>query len=319
VEFRSIVSPEWVFTDDDDVALHNDAYSPFTGDTNEFVASAAVAPASVEEIQSIVRAANHYKIPLYAISTGKNLGYGGSAPRLSGSVVLDLKRMNKTIEINETEALALVEPGVSYFQLYDYIRENKLKLWIDCPDPGWGSPIGNALDHVTGYTRYRDHFDAHCGMEVVLPSGDLVRPGMGAMPGSRAWQSFRYGCGSIVDGLFSQSNMGIVTKMGFWLMPEPEASIEIEISVPRHDDIHPFIATLFKLHVQGVIDTAFGIDSPLFSSLYPDATEFSCSFAIPDPEPAVWDAMAREKDVASWRSRFWMHGAKLCCGHNGLI
>ena len=106
---------------------------------------------------------------------------------LSGSVVLDLKRMNRILEVDERNAYALVEPGVSYFDLYRHIEERGLKLWIDCPDPGWGSVIGNALDHGVGYTMnpYRDHLDAHCGIEVVTGDGELVRTGMGALPGSR--------------------------------------------------------------------------------------------------------------------------------------
>ena len=63
--------------------------------------------------------------------------------------------MNRILEVNERNASALVEPGVSYFDLYRYIQERKLKLWIDCPDPGWGSVIGNALDHGGGYTMNR--------------------------------------------------------------------------------------------------------------------------------------------------------------------
>ena len=74
------VGKEWVFTSDEDVALYRDAYSPFWGEPEERVASAAVAPDTVEEVQKIVKTANEYKIPLYPISTGKNLGYGGSAP-----------------------------------------------------------------------------------------------------------------------------------------------------------------------------------------------------------------------------------------------
>ena len=98
---------------------------------------------------------------------------------LSGSVVLDLKRMNRILEVNERNACALVEPGVSYFDLYRYIQERGLKLWIDCPDPGWGSVVGNALDHGAGYTMnpYRDHFAAQCGMEVVTGAGDLYAAG----------------------------------------------------------------------------------------------------------------------------------------------
>ena len=112
----------------------------------------AVAPETVEQVQAIVRIANQFSIPIYTISTGRNLAYGGSAPVLSGSVVLDLKRMNRVLEVNEKNAFALVEPGVSYFDLYRHIREKGLKLWIDCPEPGWGSPVGNALDRGAGST-----------------------------------------------------------------------------------------------------------------------------------------------------------------------
>ena len=126
-----------------------DAYSPFQGEPEERIASAAVAPYTRGGgAGGRARPRTHYRIPLYPISTGKNLGYGGSAPYLSGSVVLDLKRMNRMLEVSEKNAYALVEPGVSYFDLYRYIQEHKLKVWIDCPDPGWGSLIGNALDRA---------------------------------------------------------------------------------------------------------------------------------------------------------------------------
>jgi len=76
-DFEKAVGSQWVFTSDADVALYRDAYSPFQGEPEERTASAAVAPYTVEEVQAVVRAANTYKIPLYTISTGKNLGYGG--------------------------------------------------------------------------------------------------------------------------------------------------------------------------------------------------------------------------------------------------
>jgi len=96
----------------------------------------------------------------------------------------------------------LVEPGVSYFDLYNYIQEHKLKVWIDPPDPGWGSPVGNSLERGGGRTPMRDHFANHCGMEVVLANGEVMRTGMGAMPGSKTWQQYRYGFGPYVDGMF---------------------------------------------------------------------------------------------------------------------
>ena len=174
-------------------------------------------------MQAVVRVANKYKIPLYAISTGKNFAYGGPSPNVRGSVTVDLKRMNRVLEVDEKQGYALVEPGVSYFDLYRHLQDNKIRLWPDVPDPGWGSVMGNALDRGAGYTsfQYRNHFDAHCGMEVVLGTGDIVRTGMGALPGNNTWQLFKYGFGPYVDGMFTQSNFGVVTKMGIWLMPEP--------------------------------------------------------------------------------------------------
>ena len=76
--FKAAIGAEWVFTSDEDVALYRDAYSPLMGEPEERVASAAVAPASVEEVQAVVKIANALRVPLYPISTGRNLGYGGS-------------------------------------------------------------------------------------------------------------------------------------------------------------------------------------------------------------------------------------------------
>ncbi len=167
--------------------------------------------------------------------------------------------------MSEESAHALVEPGVSYFDLYRHIREKGLKLWVDVPDPGWGSPIGNALDHGGGRTPlpYRDHFDAHCGMEVVLANGQVVRTGMGAVPGSPLWLQTKYGPGPLLDGIFSQSNFGIVTKMGFWLMPEPEASMSGRIRVPHHDDIVPLVRILSQLMYSNIVDCNFTLQSPV--------------------------------------------------------
>lgn len=53
--------------------------------------------------------------------------------------MLDLQRMKKIIEVNEESAFAIVEPGVSFFDLFDYVKDNNLKLWISCPAIGWGS------------------------------------------------------------------------------------------------------------------------------------------------------------------------------------
>jgi len=316
--FEATVGKDWVFTSQEDTDLYRDAYSPFWGEPEEKFVSAAVAPASTEEVQAVMRIANKYKIPIYPISTGKNLGYGGSAPVLSGSVVLDLKRMNRILEVDEKNAFALVEPGVSYFDLYRYIDERGLKVWVDCPDPGWGSVIGNALDRGGGYTNalYRNHFDAHCGMEVVLPNGELLRTGMGALPGAKTWQQYKSGFGPWIDGLFSQTSLGVVTKMGFWLMPQPEAYLSGTVTVFRRDDLIPLVEIMTRLENQEIYTGMPLFGSTLLGGLEPGDTqrrpppaEVSAILARPgEPDWAALERFGRDKGTGFWGCRFQFYG-----------
>ena len=308
-QFRNAIGSQWVFTADDDVATYKDAYSPLWGEPEDATVSAAVAPDNVEQVQEIARIANRYSIPLYTISTGRNLAYGGSAPVYSGSVVLDLKRMNRILEVSEDNAYALVEPGVSYFDLYRYIQERGLKLWIDCPDPGWGSLVGNALDHGAGLTLlpYKDHFNAHCGMEVVLADGRVVRTGMGALPDSKLWQQTKYGAGPLIDGIFSQSNFGIVTKMGFWLMPEPEAALSGRIRVAHHDDVIPLVRILASLMYANQVNCYYSVMSPLFSG--PEDAQAAALWDKPDSGTAAeWDRLAASRGSHFWETTLTFYG-----------
>ncbi|PZU10986.1 FAD-binding oxidoreductase [Sphingomonas sp.] len=311
-EFRTAVGPDWVFTSDEDVALYRDAYSPEWGEPTERLVSAAIAPVEREQVQAIVRTANRYRIPIYPVSTGKNLGYGGSAPNLSGSVVLDLKRMRKIVEVNDKRHFAIVEPGVSYFDLHHHIRANKLRSWIDCPDPGWGSLVGNALDHGVGHTltSYRDHFQSHCGMEIVLPNGELMRTGMAALPGSETWADFRYGFGPHVDGLFGQGNFGVVTKMGFHLMPQPEAYLSREVLLPRRKDIIALTEIVNELEYLGIIGMP-EYSSPLAPFRYTNMdTELKALLARPDSFTTdIVDEFAARRGRAVWAVKLQFYGA----------
>jgi 4-cresol dehydrogenase (hydroxylating) len=287
--FRRIVGKEWVFAGEQ-VASYHDPY-PISNDDSRYKAHAAVAPTSLEQVQEIVKAASVSGVPLWPVSRGKNFAYGGAAPVLSGSVVLDLSRMNRILEVNEKFGYALVEPGVSYFDLYNHIQAKGLKLWLDVPDPGWGSVMGNALDHGVGYTPYGDHFMMQCGMEVVLASGEVVRTGMGAMPGNNTWQLFKYGFGPYVDGLFSQSNFGIVTKMGIWLMPEPPGYRPYLITFQREEDIEQVVEIVRPLRLGNVIQNAGDHPQP----------RARCGDLV-DPEPVFLRARARSRTASPGRS-----------------
>jgi hypothetical protein len=110
---------------------------------------------------------------------------------------------------------------------------------------------------MNSYTPYGDHFANRCGMEVVLPDGSLLRTGMGALPGpngtdNATWTSFQHAYGPSIDGIFSQSNFGIVTKMGFWLMPETGHQSYM-ITFPREDDFEKIVEPLALKRILGNI------------------------------------------------------------------
>ncbi|WP_411152448.1 FAD-binding oxidoreductase [Streptomyces sp. A30] len=302
-----LVGEEHVLTGEEAAAEHRDPYALAGQDTS--VASAVVSPASTEEVQEIVRLANEYRIPLWTVSQGRNNGYGGAAPRVSGSVVVSLRRMNRVLEVNEECGYAVVEPGVRYFDLYEHLQAGGHRLMVSVPDLGWGSVVGNALDHGVGYEVYGDHAASVCGMEVVLPDGDILRTGMGAMTGSKSWHVHTRGFGPSLDDLFKQSNLGIVTKMGVWLLPTPERFAVGSISVPRRADLGPLIDTLRPLMLDRVIDGHPVIANPLqvASTIGPRERWYQKDGPIPDE--AV-DEIARTLGIGHWTVRFSVYGPK---------
>ncbi|OAG02247.1 vanillyl alcohol oxidase [Paraphaeosphaeria sporulosa] len=238
-------------------------------DKTYFVCSAVVAPRGVGEVQELMKLANEFEIPVWPFSIGRNVGYGGAAPRVPGSVGLDMGRhMNRVLKVDVEGAYALVEPGVTFFDLHDHLVKNNLRdqVWIDVPDLGGGSVIGNTIERGVGYTPYGDHWMMHCGLEVVLPSGELVRTGMGALPNPKAdtskpiheqepnesWQLFNYGFGPYNDGIFSQGSVGIVVKMGIWLMKATGYQSYL-ITLPKDSDLHQAVEIIRPLRVNMVL------------------------------------------------------------------
>ncbi|MGH9581395.1 MAG: FAD-binding oxidoreductase, partial [Bryobacteraceae bacterium] len=185
---------------------------------------AILRPGSREEVAECLKIANRFETPLYPISTGKNWGYGSRVPPSNGCVLLDLGRLNRIADFDEDLGYVTVEPGVTQGRLFEFLQERRSSLWMDAtgssPDC---SLIGNAMERGFGHTPYGDHAAHVCGFEVVLPTGETIRTGAARFEQSAAAAVSRWGVGPSLDGLFSQSNLGVVTRMTIWLMPRPEA------------------------------------------------------------------------------------------------
>ena len=245
-----VVGPDHVLTRAEDREAHS-------RDTSMWhrVCSAVVYPGSAEEVARIVKIAAEYKLPIWTYSKGKNWGYGATMGYRDGALILILERMNRIIEVNEELAYAVIEPGVTQKQLDDYLKARNIKLWADCTDSTTeGSVIGNALERGFGYTPYWDHFGHLCGLEVVLANGELVRTGGGA-ENSLTWHTHKWGSGPYIEGLFSQSNFGIVTKAGIWLLPEPESFSSFTCEVKDERDLPAVIDTIRRLALNDVLES----------------------------------------------------------------
>jgi 4-cresol dehydrogenase (hydroxylating) len=246
---RGALGDHAVLTASEELREFRDPYD-YQG-SDEYTGSAVVMPGSTDEVRAVVRIANEHRVPLWTFGQGRNYAYGGPAPRVRGSILLNLRRMNRVLEIDDELAYAVVEPGVRFFDLHDALRGHK--LWPSIPDLGWGSVIGNTLEYGRGYTPYGDHPSTACGMEVVLPDGDLLRTGMGGLTDSRSWHAYQWSFGPNHTGLFHQSNLGIVTKMGVWLMPEPELYLSCWATFDDDESVEPLIDAVRGLMLEGTV------------------------------------------------------------------
>ncbi len=221
-------------------------------------------PTDTAQVQQVVRIAGEHRVPVYPISRGCNWGYGDACPPTDGQILLDLGRMNRIIEVNEASAYAVIEPGVSQRQLYDYLCAHHPDLWMDATGAGLeASFVGNTLDRGFGHTRYGDHFLTCCGMDIVLADGSLLKTGYGHYPDARADRIYRYGVGPFLDGLFCQSNYGIITRIGLWLTPRPEAFCCFFFYCDRPGQLPDMIDRLAPLRLQSMLTSTIHIGNDL--------------------------------------------------------
>jgi len=272
---------------------------------------AIIYPQTRAQLQDCLRIASENAVPVYPVSTGKNWGYGSRVPVSTDCVLIDLSRMNRILDFSEKLAYVTIEPGVTQRQLFDYLREKRSKLWIDAtgstPD---SSLIGNTVERGFGHTPYGDHASNVCGFEVVLPNGDCVETGFSRFTNAAAAPVYRPGLGPSVDGLFTQSNFGIVTRMTVWLMPAPEYFQAFFFRCDRDDGLAAIIDALRPLRLSGTLRSAVhvGNDYKVLAGIqqYPwDATGGATPLS-----PAVMKNLRKKGHFGAWNGSGGLYGTR---------
>ncbi len=300
----------------DNVLLSKEHILPYTKimmsvDNAEHTPSTVVTATTVEQIQAILKICNEFKIPIWTISTGRNFGYGSAAPVERGQIILDLKKMNKIIHVDPDLCTALVEPGVTYQQLYDYLQENNIPLMLSFSAPSAiAGPLGNTMDRGVGYTPYGEHFMMQCGMEVVLANGEVLRTGMGSVQGDKAWQVFKWGYGPTLDGMFTQSNYGICTKMGFWLMPKPPVYKPFEIQFPEESDISEIVEMIRPLRIAQIIPNSVVIANILWEAATCDTRRSQYTMEPGSTSDEILKQIQKDRSLGAWNVYAALYGTQ---------
>jgi glycolate oxidase len=209
-QIEKIVGKEHASSKQEDLEKHSVDESPLEPHLPQLI----VKPDSVDQISQIMKIANENLIPV--TPQGSLTGLSGASHPIHGGIALSLERMNKIIEIDENNLMAVVEPGALVSDIHE--ETEKLGLYYP-PDPGQesGSIGGNISTNAGGmraikYGVTRDYIN---GLEVVLADGTKIEMG-----GKNVKDSTGY---SLIDLMIgSEGTLGIITKATLRLLPKPK-------------------------------------------------------------------------------------------------
>lgn len=212
-ELENIVGKEGMIIERE--MMHDFSHDEFALSDFSTYPDVVVKPKTEKEVSRILRLANQEKVPV--TPRGGATGICGGCVPIFGGIVLSLERMNKIIEVDTANQMAVVESGVTLTDFYSAVEEAGLFF---PPHPGDESAmIGGLIACNAGGARavkYGVVRNYVRGLEVVLPSGEIINPGGKIMKSSTG-----YNLVNLIIG--SEGTLGIVTKAIIQLMPQPQA------------------------------------------------------------------------------------------------
>ena len=245
-EFEAIVGSEHI-SDKPHVLAGNRAKTP-DYPLEYKSAEAIIRPGSVEELQAVVKLCNKYGIVYAPMVSGV---MPTAFATHDNTVILQLSRMNRIVEINEEDRYVIIEPGVRHVQLYPELRKRGFSYTAASVGPG-GSVLANFTstsgDHHTQYGNSRANRYL-LGVEMILPDGEIIRTG--SLQTDSGWfcpDGPGPGLRGIVKGYCgNHAQFGIITRIAIAIDPcKGPAELDMGGVSPHH---HVRMNTLSKVYV----------------------------------------------------------------------
>ncbi len=239
-KMRAVLNDEWYLDQPEDIATYS-----YDGFLPEFTPDAILVPENAEQIAQIMKIANEYKFNVIPRGAGTNIC--GSSVAREGGVILAFHRMNKILEIDRESMCAVVQPGVVNVDLQKAV--GRLGLMYP-PDPASMnvSTIGGNVSLNAGGPRgvkYGVTRDYLLGLEVVLPSGEIIKTGGKNLKSVSGYDLTRLFCGS-------EGTLGIFTEITLRLVPLPPAKATLQAA---YGDLDDAATTVTAILAAGMVPT----------------------------------------------------------------
>ncbi|KQM70230.1 FAD-binding oxidoreductase [Xylophilus sp. Leaf220] len=215
---------------------------------------ARLRPADTAGVAACVRIARRHGVALYPVSRGTNWGLGGRVPAQGPAVLLELGDMDRILSYDPVAGVLELEPGTTFRQVHDYLAERDAPFWL-APIGGSdrASVVGNTLERGDGPGPLGDRSQYAGAFEVVTGSGEVLRTGFARFDGARTAALCRSGVGPGLEGLFLQSNLGIVTRMAVALTPRAAWEARFVARFASLERLADGVDALRTLHQQRVL------------------------------------------------------------------
>ncbi len=266
INLQKILGPDYVATDKEICYVYSQDCSIEKG----FIPDIVIRPNTTEEVSEVMKLANEYKVPIYPRGAAASLVLMG-VPLKANSIVMDLTRMNRIVEIDEDSMSVTVETGITWGELETALKEKGWYTGFIGPGPGLSTTIGGAISVCSVYygsAKYGTAADITLGLEVVLPTGEIIHTGSAAL--EKAKRHTRYGIGFDSTGLFcgDQGILGVKTQATLKLFPLPKAIGFFTYGYTNLDDCHAAIYQMAALHIASDIGYVDQIRVPMGPKKY---------------------------------------------------